>query len=116
MGIKYILNNNFETNKSYATVAQRANPIGDKNQPDNYLALDKKLSNTKRLIKVSGAAKNLIFNRNLPNRTFAQSAGTVEYNECPGYDTRQSDGEVPVMLELWGMRSTPLLPSLPGSL
>ena len=22
-------------------------------------------------------------------------------NECPGYDTKQSDGEVPVMLELW---------------
>ena len=33
---------------------------------------------------------------------FAQSAGVVEYtdpphNECPGYDTKQSDGEVPVM-------------------
>ena len=32
-------------------------------------------------------------------------------NECPGYDTKQSDGEVPVMLELWGMRSTPSLTS-----
>ena len=28
-------------------------------------------------------------------------------NECPGYDIKQSAGEVPVMLELWGMRSTP---------
>ena len=37
-------------------------------------------------------------------------------NECPGYDTKQFDGEVPVMLELWGMQSTPLLPSLPGPL
>ena len=37
-------------------------------------------------------------------------------NECPGYDTKQSDGEVLVMLELWGMRSIPLLPSLPGPL
>ena len=37
-------------------------------------------------------------------------------NECPGYDTKQSDGEVPVMLELWGMQSTSLLPSLPGPL
>ena len=36
--------------------------------------------------------------------------------ECPGYDTKQSDGEVPVMLEFWGMRSTPLLPLLPGPL
>ena len=37
-------------------------------------------------------------------------------NECPGYDTKQSDGEVPAMLELWGMRSTPSLPLLPGPL
>ena len=34
-------------------------------------------------------------------------------NECPGYDTKQSDSEAPIMLELWGMKSTPLLPSLP---
>ena len=32
------------------------------------------------------------------------------------YGTKQSDGEVPAMLELWGMRSTPSLPSLPGPL
>ena len=37
-------------------------------------------------------------------------------NECPGYDTKQSDGEIPAVLELWGMRSTPSLPSLPGPL
>ena len=61
--------------------------------------------------------------------SFAQSAGVVEYNDCisakrytanpneyPGYDTKQSDGEVPVMLELWGMQSTPSLPSLLGPL
>ena len=36
--------------------------------------------------------------------------------ECPGYDTKQSDGEVPAILELWGMRSTPSLPSLTGPL
>ena len=29
-------------------------------------------------------------------------------------DPKQSDGEVPAMLELWGMWSTPSLPSLPG--
>ena len=40
--------------------------------------------------------------------------GQEPTNECPGYDTKQSDGEVPVMLELWGIRSTPLLPSLSG--
>ena len=37
-------------------------------------------------------------------------------NEYPGYDLKQSDGEVPVMLELWGMQSTPSLPLLPGPL
>ena len=58
----------------------------------------------------------------------AQSAGAEEYvdcfsadgktpaNECPVYDAKQSDGDVPVMLELWGIRSTPSLPSLPRSL
>ena len=38
------------------------------------------------------------------------------FKECPGYITKQSDGEAPVMLELWGKRSTPLLPSLPDPL
>ena len=37
-------------------------------------------------------------------------------NKCPGYDTKQSDGEVPVILELWGIWSTLLLPSLQASL
>ena len=32
------------------------------------------------------------------------------------YDTKQSDGEAPVMLELWEMWSTSSLPSLPGPL
>ena len=50
---------------------------------------------------------------------FAQSARTVEYTdcfsvECPGYDTKQSDGELSVMLEFWGMQSATLLASLPG--
>ena len=35
-------------------------------------------------------------------------------NECPGYDTKESDSEVPVNLELWGMWSAPSLPFLPG--
>ena len=37
-------------------------------------------------------------------------------DKCPGYDTKQSDGDVPVMLEFLGMQSTPSLPSLPGPL
>ena len=32
------------------------------------------------------------------------------------YDTKQSDGEAPVMLELWRMWTTPLLSSLPDPL
>ena len=28
-------------------------------------------------------------------------------NECPKYNTRQSDSEATVILELWEMRSTP---------
>ena len=31
------------------------------------------------------------------------------------YDTKKSDSQVPVLLELWGMRSTPSLPSLPSA-
>ena len=58
----------------------------------------------------------------------AQSAGAVEYtkcfsaekqdfpNECPGYDSKQSDDQVPIMLELCGMQSTASLPSLPSPL
>ena len=30
------------------------------------------------------------------------------------FDTKQSDGEVPVMIELWGLWSIPSLPLLPG--
>ena len=29
---------------------------------------------------------------------------------------KKSEGEVPEMLDLWGMQSTPLLPSLPATL
>ena len=36
-------------------------------------------------------------------------------NECPGYNTKQPDGEAPV-LELWGMWSTSSLPLLSGPL
>ena len=37
-------------------------------------------------------------------------------NKCPGYDTKQSDGVAPAVLQLWGMRSTSSLPSLLGLL
>ena len=59
----------------------------------------------------------------------AQSARAVDNVDCffaegwdPNkrvswiYDNKQSDGEVPVMLRLWGMRSIPSLQLLPGPL
>ena len=58
----------------------------------------------------------------------AQSAGNVEFtdcfsavgldspNDCLDNDIKQSDGEVPVILGLCGMRTTILLLSLPGPL
>ena len=45
---------------------------------------------------------------------FAEGKYSPPPHEYPGYDTKQS--EVPVMLELWRMRSTPSLPSFPGPL
>ena len=42
--------------------------------------------------------------------------GKTHPKECPVFDTKQSGCEFPVMLELWEMRSTPLLTSLPGPL
>ena len=41
---------------------------------------------------------------------------TPPRNEYPIYDARHTNGEVPVMLELWGIRSSPSLPSLSGPL
>ena len=62
-------------------------------------------------------------------KKFALSAAALKYsdgfseggldpspNKCPGYNSKQYDGEVPVMLEIWGIRSTPKLSSLPGPL
>ena len=37
-------------------------------------------------------------------------------NECSEYDCKLSDGEVPVMLEFWGIWDTPSLPLLSGPL
>ena len=34
-------------------------------------------------------------------------------NECPGYDTKQSDSGALVVLEFWEMRSIPSLLSFP---
>ena len=37
-------------------------------------------------------------------------------NECPEWDIKPSDVEAPEILEFWGRRSTPPLPSLPSRL
>ena len=37
-------------------------------------------------------------------------------NKCPVYDTKQSDGETSVMLDIWGMWSIPSSPSFLGPL
>ena len=42
--------------------------------------------------------------------------GKTSPNECPRCDTKQSDVEASVMLELLGIQSTPLLPLLSGRL
>ena len=42
--------------------------------------------------------------------TASLQRGKTPPNKCPGYHTKQSDGEAP------GMQSTPSLPSLPGPL
>ena len=36
--------------------------------------------------------------------------GKTPSYECPAYDTKSSDSEAPVMLELWPTQSTPSLP------
>ena len=33
--------------------------------------------------------------------TASLQRGKTPNNKCPGYDTKQSDGEVPAMLEIW---------------
>ena len=70
----------------------------------------------------------MMTNNSINYKSFVtQLTGAVEYtdcfsaegsppNECPVYDIKQSENEVPVMLELWEMPSTPLLPLLPGPL
>ena len=42
--------------------------------------------------------------------------GKTPPNQCPEYDLKQSDGDTVVMVELWGIRSSPILSSLPDPL
>ena len=55
------------------------------------------------LVQLAGAAEYTDCN---------SAEGLDSFNEYPGYDTKQTDGDAPVMLELCGMS----LSSLPGLL
>ena len=64
---------------------------------------------------------NRMSNMRKYNLKLAQSAGVINTpnaslqrgkNVCPRYATKQSDGWASVILELWGMWSPPLFPSL----
>ena len=46
-------------------------------------------------------------------RTASLLRSNTPTNECPGYYTKRSNGEVTVILELCGIQSTPSLPLLP---
>ena len=84
-----------------------------------FTQYDYSLRNAERLFYKSGCSKPT---------DIAQWLGAVEYtdcisergktlpNECPRYDTKQSDAEAPVMQEPAGVRSTPSLPFLLGPL
>ena len=62
-------------------------------------------------------AQSAVAGEGLQNTPIAPlQRGKTPPNECPGYDTKQSVAEDPVMQELWEIRSTPSLPSLPGPL
>ena len=65
------------------------------------------------------ATLNLIYPvgwRNRIHRLHLYKVVRPPTNECPAYNSKQSDGEAPVMQKLWGRQSTPSLPSLPGSI
>ena len=47
--------------------------------------------------------------RSIPPHHKHTHTHTHTHNKCPGYDTKQSDSEASVMLELWGKRSIPSL-------
>ena len=38
------------------------------------------------------------------------------FNECPGYDTKESDGKAPLIPEHWEMQNNSLLSSVPAPL
>ena len=58
----------------------------------------------------------LLLHRLLSTNSWPSRLGLYLSAKGSRYDTEESDGEASVMLELWGMRRVPSLPSLPGPL
>ena len=62
----------------------------------------------------------LIINKIIAQSAAATPTATLQTgmtsNECLGYDTKQADDKVPVMLVLWEMQCSSSLSSLPGTL
>ena len=99
-----------------------------------FLKISFQLAVMKKIILTDFSFKHLYINDNNNNTHFPiEPNGPVDWgsglhqlhqckgmrpppNKCPGYDTKQSDGEAPVMLERQGMRSTLSLPLLPDPL
>ena len=85
------------------------------------MPLNKKIKPTSIIIIIICLLKFTWFQAFLSNTNLLRGelifcGGVRPPKKCPRYDTKQSDGEIPVMLELWGMGSPPSLPSLPGPL
>ena len=53
--------------------------------------------------------------QSVSSRIWTRVAESISYDDNH-YSTKQSDSEVIVMSEIWGIRSTPSLPSFPGPL
>ena len=80
----------------------------------------------KKLSENKASAQSLLQNSNVNDcpvgwgrrihRLHLRREVTLPTNMCPEYDTIQSDGQGTVMLELWGIRSNPSFPLLPGPL
>ena len=62
------------------------------------------------------ATANELLKHNLQTVSGVRCIHRLNHDECLRNDTKESDSEPPVMVEVWGMRSTPSLPSLPGPL
>ena len=46
------------------------------------------------------------------NYIYAEEEDLHSHNDCPGYNTKQSDGKAPLMLEFW---EYPFIAIAPGS-